>query len=198
MTSFYTEVEIEKMGFQSLGSNVLISRKASIYGIDKISIGNNVRIDDFCILSGNITLGNYIHISASTLLFGGECGIKLCDYVTVSSRTAIYAESDDYSGNAMTNPMIPEEFRNVFRKMVELNRHVIIGTGCTILPGVHIGEGVSVGCMSLVNESLDDWGMYVGIPCKRIKERSRKLLELEEKFYLYQSSGEIDLSEGEG
>lgn len=184
MTSFYSEVELEKMGFKSLGKNVLISRKASIYGIDRISVGDNVRIDDFCILSGNITLGSFIHISAATLLFGGQYGIKCHDYVTVSSRTAIYAESDDYSGNAMTNPMIPEEYRNVYGEMVELHKYVIIGTGCTILPGVNIGEGVSVGCMSLVNRSLDDWGIYVGIPCKKIKERSRNLLDLEKNFKL--------------
>ena len=43
---------------------MLISKKVSIYSPQKISIGNNVRIDDFCILSGNITLGNYCRIAA--------------------------------------------------------------------------------------------------------------------------------------
>ena len=31
--------------------------------------------------------------------------------------------------------------------------------------------------MSLVNRSAEPWGVYVGIPARRVKERSRKLLE---------------------
>ena len=32
--------------------------------------------------------------------------------------------------------------------------------------------------MSLVNKSLDEWGVYAGIPVKKIKERRRGLLNL--------------------
>lgn len=53
-TSFYTHDELAEIGFKSCGKNVLISRKASIYSPAKIEIGDNVRIDDFCILSGVI------------------------------------------------------------------------------------------------------------------------------------------------
>lgn len=182
MNSFYSEEELEKLGLKNIGKNVLISKKASIYGANKISIGNNVRIDDFCILSGNIELGNYIHISANTLLFGGDSGIKLEDFSGISSRCAVYAETDDYSGESLTNPMIDEIFRNVTSEKVILRKHVLIGTGSTILPGVEIGEGSSIGAMSLINKSLKPWGIYVGIPCKKIKDRSQKILELEKEF----------------
>lgn len=157
----------------------LISSKASIYGAKNISIGQNVRIDDFCILSGKIEIGNYVHIAAGTMLFGGEAGILLRDYVGISSRSAVYAASDDYSGHFMTNPTVPEQYRHIISKTVCMEKHVLIGTGCTILPGVRIGEGTSVGSMSLVNQSLDAWGIYVGIPCRRMKERSKDLLLLE-------------------
>jgi acetyltransferase-like isoleucine patch superfamily enzyme len=33
--------------------------------------------------------------------------------------------------------------------------------------------------MSMVTKSTDPWGMYVGIPAKRVKERRKELLELE-------------------
>ena len=62
MNSFYSDEELKKIRFKSLGENVLISKKASIYSPEKIIIGNNVRIDDFCILSGNIQIGNHVHI----------------------------------------------------------------------------------------------------------------------------------------
>ncbi len=181
-TSFYSEEELKEIGLKSYGKNVLISRNATIYGADKISIGDNVRIDDFCILSGNISLGSYIHIAAYCGLFGGDAGIIMEDFTTLSSRCAVYGVSDDYSGAALTNPMLPDKFRNVTEGTVTIKKHSIIGTGSSILPDVTIGEGCSVGSMSLVNKSIDAWGIYVGIPCKRMKERKKDLLELEKKF----------------
>lgn len=183
MNSFYSEAELKNLGLKSVGKNVHISRKASIYGCENIVIGDNVRIDDFCILSGKIQIGSFIHISAYTALFGGkEQGIVLEDYATVSSRCVVYALSDDYSGEYMTNAVIPSEYTNVTESKVVIKKYAIVGSGCTVLPGVTIEEGVAVGAMSLVNKSLSSWGVYVGIPCKRIKERSKKLLDVAVKF----------------
>ena len=56
MNSFYTVEELGKIGFKKLGKNVLISKKSSIYTPENISIGDNVRIDDFTILSGTIEI----------------------------------------------------------------------------------------------------------------------------------------------
>lgn len=179
MNSFYSEDEIRQLGFKSVGQNVLVSKKASIYGISNIEIGNNVRIDDFCILSGKITIHNYVHIAAGVMLFGGMEGIELEDYTGISSRTAVYAESDDYTGEAMTNPMVPDQCRKVYGGKVLFQKHSLIGTGCTVLPDVTVGVGASVGAMSLVASDLEPWGMYVGIPCKKIKERKKDLLKYE-------------------
>ena len=178
MNSFYTEQELRELGLKKVGKEVLISRKASLYDVDVIEIGNNVRIDDFCILSGNVRIGSYIHISAYTAMFGGACGgIVMEDYTTISSRCAVYSCSDDYSGDYMTNAVIPEEYKNVYEKPVVIKKYAIVGSGCTILPGVTVGEGTAVGAMSLVNRSLDEWGIYVGIPCKKLKERKRSKLD---------------------
>ena len=46
-TSFYSEEELQQMGFAHVGHDVMISRKASIYGASNIWIGNHVRVDDF-------------------------------------------------------------------------------------------------------------------------------------------------------
>lgn len=48
---FYSREQLEKIGFKVLGENVLISDKTSIYSPENISIGNDVRVDDFSILS---------------------------------------------------------------------------------------------------------------------------------------------------
>lgn len=190
MNSFYTKEEISEIGFASVGENVLISKKASIYSPHKISIGNSVRIDDFCILSGKISLGNYIHIAAFSAFFGGECGIKVYDYSNISSKNCIYAISDDYSGDTMTNPMIPDKYKRIQSEEVVIYKHVIIGSGCVVLPGVVLGEGSSFGAMTLINKSSEPWSINAGIPVKKIKDRSKKLLELEKQFMKELNSNE--------
>ena len=182
MSSFYSEKELKEIGFKSLGENVLISKKASIYGASNMSIGNNVRIDDFSLLSGSITIGNNVHIAAYVSLFAGDAGIELGNYVGVSSRSVIYATTDDYSGEYLTNPTVPDKYKNVINGKVTMREHSLIGTGCTVLPGVNVGDGVSVGAMSLINKDLEEWSIYVGIPCKRIKDRSKRVLELAEEY----------------
>ena len=74
---------------------------------------------------------------------------------------------------------VETEFLNVNIKPVSIGRHVIIGSGSVILPGVRIGEGSSVGPLSLVTKSLDEWGVYLGVPAKKIKRRKKDLLEQE-------------------
>ena len=180
MNSFYKRNELEQIGFKNVGSNVLISKNASLYGAENISIGNNVRIDDFCILSGKIEIGSFIHISAYTGLFAGNAGIIINDFVTISSRCAIYAISDDYSGEYMANPMVPDAYRKVESIEVIFEKYSIVGTGTTILPGSIIGEGTAVGCMSLVKDKLTSYGIFAGVPCKRIGDRKKDFLKYKE------------------
>ena len=77
-----TRAQIDAMGFKSVGANVNLSDRASFYNCPNISIGDNVRIDDFCVLSagaGGIALGNFIHIAVYTSLIGAEA-ITLADF----------------------------------------------------------------------------------------------------------------------
>lgn len=149
---------------------------------EKIKIGDNVRIDDFCILSGRVVLGNYIHIAAYTALFGGDTGILAGDYANFSSRISVYAVSDDFTGATMTNPMIPSKYKNLTNKQVNIGKHVLFGSGCVVLPGVELKEGCCFGALSLVNRSCEEWTIYAGIPIRRIKARSRDILQLEKNF----------------
>jgi len=176
MTSFYTEEELSKLGLKKYGSNVLISRKCSIYSPEKISLGNNVRVDDFCVLSSDITLGSYVHIAAYCALYG-SFGIEMENYTGLSPRCTVFSASDDFSGDYLISPMVDESKTNVTGGKVFIKQYSQIGACSTILPAIIINEGVAVGAMSLVNRSLNEWGIYVGIPVRRVKERSRGLLK---------------------
>lgn len=182
MTSFYSDEELKELGLKSYGSNVLISRNANFYGINNISVGNNIRIDDFCILSGCIEIGDNVHVAAFSALYGGEEGIFISDFANLSSRVSIYSVSDDYSGETMTNPTIPDEFKNVKSAPVYIGKHAIIGSTSVVLPGVKIAEGSSFGSFSFINRDSAPWSINAGIPFRKISDRSKNLLKLEDEF----------------
>lgn len=161
------------LGLKSFGENVLISDKASIYSPHFISIGSNVRIDDFCILSGEITLGNYIHIAAYCALYG-KFGIVMDDYTGLSPRCTLFSASDDFSGDYMISPMVPNEYTNVTGGTIHIQQYSQIGTHTVILPNIIVGEGVAVGACSLIKKNLDPWLIYAGCPAKRIRKRNDK------------------------
>lgn len=181
---FLTKSELIQKGFKSIGENVLISNLTSIYNAKNIEIGSNVRIDDFCILSageGGIKIGNNIHIACYVSMIGAG-KITLEDFSQVSSRVVILSSSDDFSGNFLVGPCISSEFTNVKSSPVRLMKHSVVGTGSTILPNVTLYTGAAVGAMSLVKDDVNEFEIVVGIPAKKIKDRDRKILEMELKY----------------
>jgi acetyltransferase-like isoleucine patch superfamily enzyme len=184
MSSFYSLEELRNIGLKKFGRNVLISRYTRIYHPQNISIGNNVRIDDFCVISGSkyITMGDYIHIASHCGLWGNH-GITMCDFSNVSSGTKIYSESDDFKGDYLMGPTVPQKYRNIIKNNeIILGKHVTIGANCVVLPGVVLEEGSVVGCGSLVNKNCESWTIYGGLPAKIIGSRNKNVLELEKQL----------------
>ena len=182
--SFLSDEELRDLGLASYGRNVFISRKCSIYGVDRIEIGSDVRIDDFCVLSAGIEgikIDSYVHVAVYSLIIG-RAAIRISAFANISSRVSIYSSSDDYSGAHMTNPMVSEIYTGVKHLPVNIGRHVIIGSGSIVLPGVNVSDGVAIGALSLVNKDCEAFGIYAGIPVKRKGERCRDLLDLERDF----------------
>ncbi len=182
--AFLTPAALAAMDFASLGENVLISDKASIYGAERITIGSHVRIDDFCVISagaGGILMGNYIHIAPAANIVGAAA-ITFDDFSGLSGRVSVYSSSDDYSGATMTNPTVPDRFKAVRDRPVHIGRHVIVGCGSVILPGTHLHEGCAVNALSLVTGKWPPFTIVGGVPAKRLKDRKQDLLELERQF----------------
>ena len=158
--AFLSRDVVEKMGFASVGVNVQISDRASLYNTANISLGNNVRIDDFCVLSagvGGILVGDHVHIAVYSSLIGAG-KITLSDFCNISSRVSIYSSNDDYSGATMTNPTVPSQYTGVTHADVFLGKHVVVGSGSIILPGITLEEGVAVGALSLVTKNCEAFG----------------------------------------
>jgi galactoside O-acetyltransferase len=112
----------------------------------------------------------------------GAGKISLADYCNISSRVAIYSSSDDYSGETMTNPMVPEQYKAVQHAPVTLEKHVIVGCGSVILPGVTMLEGAAAGALSLVNRDCESFSIYAGQPARFIKPRQTGLIAFSHKL----------------
>ncbi len=182
--AWLSDEQISDMGFACFGKNMMLSDKASYHNCSNIRLGNNVRVDDFCVLSagaGGIEIGDYIHIAVYASLMGAG-KITLSDFCNISSRVSIYSSNDDYSGDSMTNPTVPSEFTNILHADVNVSRHVIIGSGSIVLPGVLIEKGAAIGALSLIKHNCKSFGIYAGVPAKCIGERSRNLLDVERRF----------------
>jgi len=181
ITSFLNKNELQKLGFKYLGKNVKISRKASFYEIENISIGDNSRIDDFCILSGKINIGSYVHISAYCGLYGSK-GIEIEDYSGISAKSIIYSLTDDFSGTFMVGPEIPKNLTNTTGGKVIIKKFAQIGVSNVVFPNITISEGAATGAMTLINKNLKEWTIYIGIPAKPLKPRNKNIIELEKKI----------------
>jgi galactoside O-acetyltransferase len=167
--------QVAEIGFAAVGKDVTISDRCSFYGAGSISLGDHVRIDDFAILTARqpVVLGSYVHISAFAFL-SGQLGIVIEDFVNVSPRATLLSGNDDFSGQWLPGPLVPEELRRVEGGCIHLGKHSMVGAHSVVL-GVDIGEGAVVGSLSLVKEPLLPWGIYAGVPARLIRPRDRRV-----------------------
>lgn len=184
MSSFYSKKELIELGLGSCGSDVWISRKASIYHPEGLFLGNHIRIDDFCLISagGGVRIGDYVHIGAFCALYGGS-GIVMENFSGISPRTTLLSESDDFSGESMIHPFFPTDLKSGYlRGKITLCRYTQTGCGTTVFPGVTIETGSVTGAHTLVIKDLPPWGIFVGTPAKLQTSRSRRVVQLAKGF----------------
>jgi acetyltransferase-like isoleucine patch superfamily enzyme len=170
---------------KSVGKNVIIGKTVRIRYPELVEIGDNVIIDDFVYISTSLKIHSYVHISSGCKIIGGKQSfVQFKEFSTLSPNVVLAAGSDDYMEGIAT-PLVDDEFKeNAEHGQIILNKHCIVGSNSVILPNVELNEGVSVGALSLVKNNLEAWGLYAGIPAKRIKNRNKdKILSLEKEFW---------------
>ncbi len=171
--------------------NLKIFEFTKIINPEYLFVGDNVIIDDFCLIyakkESTIKIGSWVHIGCFSSLTGGK--IILGNFVGISGGCRIYAGSENYENGALMNPPIPEKYRDVDRSGCVIKDFSFIGTNSCILPGVTIGEGAIVGAGSVVKKDLDPWGIYIMKNGKMVKIKQRdknktikNAIKLQEEF----------------
>lgn len=131
-----------------VGKNVRIYNNAVFCGGGKIVIGDNVQIGNNTIIfaspNGGVTIGNDVSIAANCYIIDTNHGI-----------------ARDQKINSQPNSS----------KEIVIGNDVWLAASTIVLKGSRIPDGVVVGANSLVNGELEPYGVYVGSPVRKIKER---------------------------
>lgn len=93
----------------------------------------------------------------------GRGGLRIGRNVNVSSEAMLWTAQHDYRRPGFATVFAP----------IEVQDWVWIGPRVIVLPGVTIEEGCVVAAGSVVTRSTTSWGVYAGIPARRIGERSQ-------------------------
>lgn len=150
---YYSTEDLKSFGFSTVGNDCRISKKVSFYSIAG-SIGDNVRIDDYCVVKGHIELGSHIHIGAFSLLSGVGGGVHLADFVTLSSGVHVYSASDIYAASTLASSSVPRELTSTKCGPIHLEAATLVGANTLILPGTRLGMGASIGAQCIVKGSI--------------------------------------------
>jgi galactoside O-acetyltransferase len=130
-----------------------------------------VRIDDFCVLSGHINIGSFVHIACHVVMTATRELITIGDFSTLSYGVKVFSASDDFVGPYYSNPTVDASLRNVTHQSVFIGEKCAVGAGSVMLPGSYLEEGVSVGANSLVKDLCEAWSVYAGIPATLLRKR---------------------------
>ena len=159
--SYYLKpTELKKKKFLKIGRNCKISNLVTFIGEKNISLGNNVRIDDFCIINGFegfVVIGDDTHISSFCYLLGAA-GISIGKNCDISQGVKIYSKSDDYK----------KIIKKRIYKKINISNNVIIGSNSILLPGSTLGANSRVGALTIVNKIIKKNTLFYGKVEKKI------------------------------
>lgn len=116
---------------------------------EKCSLGQNVFIGDNAIIGNNVKIQN-----------------------NVSVYDGVEIEDDVFCGPSMVftnvyNPRSAIERKDEYRKTL-VKQGATLGANCTIVCGTKIGQYAFIGAGTVVNKSVPDYALVVGVPAKQI------------------------------
>ncbi|MFD0047943.1 acyltransferase [Actinomycetes bacterium NPDC127524] len=149
--------------------------------------GENVRISHSNDVKGqeNLYFYNDIQIGPYALLWSTRAKIIIKDYVLIGPNITIITGDHriDIVGKHI-HEVTDEEKLPQHDQDVVIEKGVWIGANVTVLKGVIIGEGAVVAAGSVVTKNVEPFGIYGGIPARKIGIRfSSDVLE-EHKYQL--------------
>lgn len=143
-----------------------ISPLSNIVG--NLKLGKNCRIDPYVTITGDVTLGDFVHIGVGVCIFGGG-GVRIGDMVSLSPGCKLFSTNEDADSGLLSNPQVDP--RHCATGEIVIGDRSVIGANAVVLQGVTVGNDVQVGALSLVNRDLEAGFIYAGVPVRKLRAK---------------------------
>ncbi|MCY4662989.1 MAG: acyltransferase [Acidobacteria bacterium] len=175
------------------GRNVFFGSDVTLRHPHKIRIGDNVVVDDGCVLDAKgaandgITIGNGVFLGRQTIVTTKDGDVVLEDGVNVSAFCMIFSASHVRCGRgtllaaytylvggghdldridvAIIDQARPSEG-------IAIGSNCWLGAGVTVLDGVTVGHDAVIGANSVVTKDVEDFVVAAGSPAVTIRRRA--------------------------
>src|SRR5262245_38463473 len=176
----------------SCGRNVVFGQNVALRHPHKIHIGDNVVIDDGCLLDAKgesncgIRIGSGVFVGRNTILSCKNGDIELADAANIGFNCEIFSASRVSIGASVLMAAYcyviggDHDFSDASRPVLEQTRRssgVTIGAGVwmgaatKVLDGVTIGDHAVLGAGSVVRNNVDAHAIAVGVPARIVTSR---------------------------
>jgi acetyltransferase-like isoleucine patch superfamily enzyme len=177
---FFSIADLKKCG-----KNVIIGKTVRIRNPEKVTIGDNVIIDDFTYISGEVNIGNFVHIAASCTISASKSKVTFSDLSALSSGSRVFAGTSNYLTCGLDYPTVPEEFSYgaIFGEIV-FEKYVMVGANNIVLPNTILYEGMATSANIVVRNRKNHKAWYLikdsegGLVKRRGKDKYLKQVEL--------------------
>ena len=143
-----------------LGRNVKLSKFINMYGC---TVGDDVKIGAFVEVQKNASIGNNCKISSHSFICEG---VTIEDAVFIGHSVTFI--NDMYPRATAAGGQLQTEADWKVDKTV-VKKGASIGSGCTILANVTIGEGAIIGAGSVVTKDVPPNAIVAGNPAKFLR-----------------------------
>jgi acetyltransferase-like isoleucine patch superfamily enzyme len=171
-----TNIFFNPADLKRCGRNVIIGKTVRIRHPELVEIGDDVIIDDFTYISGEVSIGNYVHVAANCTVSASKSKVTFEPFSGISSGVRIYAGSSNYLMAGLDLPTIPEKFAfGAIYEEVVLGRFALIGANSVVLPGCNLPEGLAAAaCIILKKRQYEPWTVVLDSDGNTVQRRGRE------------------------
>lgn len=154
----------------SFGHNSRVESKVHIEarGDSKVQIGKNAHIHSYSRMityGGMLKIGDFCSVHPWVMI-GGPGDVTIGNYVRIATHVTIVA-----GNHIFADPNEPIHKQGMSKESIVIEDDCWLAANSVILGGVTVREGCVIGAGAVVNKDTEPYGVYVGVPARRVGDR---------------------------
>ena len=158
--------EVVKTTLACAHPSVRIGHGCSFFSPESVFLGDRVRIDANCVVTGGLLCRGDNHISSFVWMNGKDQTVTLGRWAFIGAGSKLVTASDDYTG--AYGPIGPSGKNRMDRGDITIGNFAGIAIGTTLLPGVTLPDGTCIAGNGWVtadqSERLQPFAVYACCP----------------------------------